>query len=87
MRPTGPSAGGWSGAWPSALGQGIPGGLILGGGYLWSKLNLFAAVVLRSLINAIPGMALIRSSIGREHSLKANQTCIMMPMSEHSRDE
>ncbi len=64
LNPNWPSAGDWGAAWLAALGQGIPGGLILGGMYLWSRQNLFASVVLHSLINAIPGMAMIRFSVG-----------------------
>jgi membrane protease YdiL (CAAX protease family) len=64
LNPNWPSAGDWGAAWQAALGQGIPGGLILGGVYLWSKQNLFSAVVLHSLINSIPGMAMIRFSVG-----------------------
>jgi membrane protease YdiL (CAAX protease family) len=64
LNPNWPSAGDWGAAWLAALGQGIPGGLILGGMYLWSRQNLFASVVLHSLINAIPVMAMIRFSVG-----------------------
>ncbi|HSM16976.1 MAG TPA: type II CAAX endopeptidase family protein [Gemmatimonadales bacterium] len=64
LNPNWPSAGDWTAAWQAALGQGIPGGLILGGVYLWSRHNLFATIVLHSLINAIPGMAMIRFSVG-----------------------
>lgn len=59
LNPAWPSAGDWGAAWMAALGQGIPGGLILGGVYLLSGRNLVAAVVLHSLINAFPAMGML----------------------------
>ena len=64
LNPNWPSAGDWTAAWQAALGQGIPGGLILGAVYLWSRHNLFATIVLHSLINAVPGLAMIRFAVG-----------------------
>lgn len=59
LNPAWPSAGDWGAAWMAALGQGIPGGLILGGVFLLSGRNLVAAVLLHSLINAFPAMGLL----------------------------
>lgn len=54
------SAGDWGAAWTAALAEGVPGGLILGALYVGSRGNLFACVVLHSLINAAPVMTMIR---------------------------
>jgi membrane protease YdiL (CAAX protease family) len=62
FNPNWPSAGDWGAAWGSALGQGVPGGLVLGGVYLYSRKNLLACIILHSLINAFPGMGMIRFS-------------------------
>ena len=60
FNPNWPSSGDWGAAWMSALGQGIPGGLILGGLYLYSRKNLAACIVLHSLINSFPAIGLIK---------------------------
>ncbi|MGD2070132.1 MAG: CPBP family intramembrane metalloprotease [Gemmatimonadota bacterium] len=60
FNPMWPSAGDWGAAWAAALGQGIPGGLLLGGLYLYSGRNLLAPVVLHSLIGAFPAMGVLR---------------------------
>ena len=60
LNPNWPSAGDWSAAWTAALGQGIPGGLILGFIYVYSGRNLLASIVTHSLINALPAMSMIR---------------------------
>jgi membrane protease YdiL (CAAX protease family) len=60
FNPNWPSAGDWGAAWSSALGQGIPGGLILGGLYLYTKRNLVACILLHALTNAFPVMGMIR---------------------------
>ncbi len=62
FNPNWPSAGNWGAAWGSALGQGIPGGLVLGGVYLYSRKNLLASIILHALINSFPAMGMIRFS-------------------------
>lgn len=64
FNPMWPSAGDWGAAWASALGQGIPGGLLLGGLYLYSGRNLVAPVVLHALIGAFPAMGVLRFGAG-----------------------
>ena len=60
FNPAWPSAGDWGAAWISAMGQGVPGGLLLGTLYLVSRRNVLACAVLHSLINALPAMTMIR---------------------------
>lgn len=60
FNPNWPSAGDWGAAWAAALGQGIPGGLVLGGLFLYSGRNLVACIVLHALVNAFPAMGLIK---------------------------
>jgi len=60
FNPNWPSAGDWGAAWTAALGQGIPGGLVLGGLFLYSRRNLVACIVLHALVNAFPAMGLIK---------------------------
>ena len=60
FNPNWPSAGDWGGAWMSALGQGIPGGLILGGLYLFSGRNLAACIILHALVDTFPAVGLIK---------------------------
>ncbi len=64
LNPQWPSYGEWGAAWGAALGNGIPGGLILGGLYVISRGNLLACVLLHSLINAAPAMTMIRFAGG-----------------------
>ncbi|MCK5650709.1 MAG: CPBP family intramembrane metalloprotease [Gemmatimonadetes bacterium] len=64
FNPAWPSAGDWGAAWISAMGQGVPGGLLLGTLYLVSRRNVLACAVLHSLINALPAMTMIRFSGG-----------------------
>ncbi len=64
LNPNWPSAGDFSAAFASAMGQGIAGGLVLGGLYLGSKRNLLPCVILHSSINAFPAMTLINSASG-----------------------
>lgn len=64
LNPSWPTTGDWSAAWGAALGQGIPGGLILGTLYLYSGRNLLAPVVLHALINAFPVMGMIHLGSG-----------------------
>jgi membrane protease YdiL (CAAX protease family) len=60
FNPNWPSAGDWGAAWASALGQGIPGGLILGGLYLYSRRNLLACILLHALVDTFPAVGLIK---------------------------
>lgn len=60
FNPNWPSSGDWGAAWMSALGQGIPGGLILGGLYLHSRKNLAACIILHALINTFPAIGLLK---------------------------
>ncbi|MEN8143450.1 MAG: CPBP family intramembrane glutamic endopeptidase [Gemmatimonadota bacterium] len=60
MNPRWPSAGDWGEAWAAALGNGVPGGLLLGTLYVLTGRNLLACVVLHSLINAVPAMTMMR---------------------------
>lgn len=55
-----PSYGDLGDAWIAALGNGVPGGLLLGALYVVSRGNLLACAVLHSLINASQAMTLIR---------------------------
>jgi membrane protease YdiL (CAAX protease family) len=60
LNPAWPSAGDWSAAWAAALGQGIPGGLVLGVVYLMAGRNLLAPVIVHACINAFPATTMIR---------------------------
>ncbi len=60
FNPNWPSAGDWSAAWVAALGNGVPGGLVLGALYVKSNRNLVACVVLHSMIGAFPAMTLLK---------------------------
>lgn len=60
LNPRWPSAGDWEASFAAALGQGIPGGLILGTVYYVSGRNLLAPIIVHTLINTLPAMALIR---------------------------
>jgi membrane protease YdiL (CAAX protease family) len=60
FNPNWPSAGDWGAAWSAALGQGIAGGLILGGLYLYARRNLLACIVLHALIDAFPAIGLLK---------------------------
>ncbi|MFC1660468.1 lysostaphin resistance A-like protein [Gemmatimonadota bacterium] len=60
FNPNWPSAGEWGAAWGAALVEGVPGGLVLGGLYLVSGRNLWACIILHALINAVPGMTMLR---------------------------
>lgn len=57
--PRWPSHGDWGEAWRAALGNGVPGGLVLGAVYVASRGNLLACVLLHSLINAAPVMTML----------------------------
>jgi membrane protease YdiL (CAAX protease family) len=59
-----PSAGDWGQAWVAAMGNGVPGGLVLGVLYVLTRGNTLACVLLHSLINAMPAMTMIKFSGG-----------------------
>lgn len=59
MNPRWPSYGDWGAAWMAAMGNGVPGGLVLGALYVMSRGNLLACVILHSLINAAPAMTIL----------------------------
>ncbi len=59
FNPQWPSHGDWGAAWGAALGNGVPGGLILGALYVVSRGNVLACIVLHSLINAAPAMTML----------------------------
>ena len=60
FNPFWPSAGDWSAAWVAALGNGVPGGLVLGTLYVKSNRNLVPCIVLHSMIGAFPAMTLLK---------------------------
>lgn len=60
FNPQWPSAGDWGAALGASLGEGIPGGLVLGGLYLFSRRNLLAPILLHTLVDTFPAMGLIR---------------------------
>lgn len=60
FNPHWPSAGDWGAALGASLGEGIPGGLVLGGLYLLSRRNLVAPILLHALVDTFPAMGLIR---------------------------
>jgi len=60
FNPHWPSAGDWSAAWVAALGNGVPGGLVLGTLYVKSNRNLVPCIVLHSMIGAFPAMTLLK---------------------------
>jgi len=62
FNPNWPSAGDWSAAWAAAMGNGVPGGLVLGTLYVKSNRNLVACVVLHSMIGAFPAMTMLQVS-------------------------
>lgn len=60
LHPSWPSHGDWGAAWVAALGQGVPGGLVLGALYVVSRGNVVACIVLHAFINAAPVMTMVR---------------------------
>jgi len=59
LNPNWPSAGHWGAAWGAAMGQGVPGGLILGGVYVASRRNVLACAVVHALINTLPALTMV----------------------------
>ena len=64
LNPNWPSHGDWSAAWASAMGQGVAGGLILGGLFLYTGRNLYAPILLHAAVNLLPGAVLLKFSVG-----------------------
>lgn len=64
LNPMWPSAGNWGAAWAAAMGNGVPGGVVLGALYVVCRRNLLPCIVLHSLINAAPAMTMLRLSGG-----------------------
>ncbi|MGD2111426.1 MAG: CPBP family intramembrane metalloprotease [Phycisphaerae bacterium] len=62
--PNWPSHGQWRSAIGFAFGQGIAGGAILGGVYIFSRSNLLACVLVHTLLNSLPAMTMIRFRLG-----------------------
>jgi membrane protease YdiL (CAAX protease family) len=64
LHPRWPSHGDWTEALVASLGQGIPGGLVLGGLFLYSGRNLVAPILLHAFINLLPASTLLKFSGG-----------------------
>jgi membrane protease YdiL (CAAX protease family) len=60
LNPSWPSAGDWGAAWLSAMGQGVPAGVLLGVLYVVSGRNLLACILMHTLLNAVPAMTMIK---------------------------
>lgn len=58
-----PSKGNWPDSLSMAFGQAIPIGLVLGTVFVLSRKNLFACVLLHSMINALPAMSLLKAKM------------------------
>jgi len=64
LNPNWPSAGDWSAALIASLGQGIAGGLILGGLFLYSGRNLYMPILLHAFVDLLPAAVLLKFSVG-----------------------
>ena len=64
LNPRWPSAGDLGAAFYSAMSQGVAGGLILGGLFLYSRKNLLAPMLLHASINLLPAAATIQINFG-----------------------
>lgn len=64
FNPRWPSAGDWGAALGAALGNGLFGGLVLGGLFLYTRKNLLMCIVLHALVDAFPAMTMIRFGDG-----------------------
>ena len=60
FNPNWPSAGNWGEAFSTGMVEGIFGGVVLGGLYLYTRGNLLVCIVLHALVDTFPGMALIK---------------------------
>lgn len=60
LNPNWPSHGDWGAAFASALGQGVPMGLILGAVYERTENNLLACILIHALFNSLPAMTMIK---------------------------
>jgi membrane protease YdiL (CAAX protease family) len=54
LNPMWPSSGDWGAAFSAALGQGIPGGLILGGLFIYARGNLVAPILVHAAVDLLP---------------------------------
>lgn len=64
LNPRWPSYGDPGAAWVAAFGNGLPGGLVLGGFYVWNRGCLPACIVLHSLVDTAPVMTQIHFGSG-----------------------
>lgn len=64
LNPAWPSAGDWGAAWSAALGQGIPGGLVLGGLFLYGRGNLLAPLLLHAFVDLLPAATMLQIRVG-----------------------
>jgi membrane protease YdiL (CAAX protease family) len=60
LNPNWPSYGNFAEALMTALGEGIPGGLLLGFVYIRTKNNLVASVLVHTMINWLPAMTMLK---------------------------
>lgn len=64
LNPQWPSHGDWSAAWLASLGQGIPGGLILGGLFLYARRNLYLPILLHAGVDLLPVALMLKVRTG-----------------------
>jgi membrane protease YdiL (CAAX protease family) len=60
LNPRWPSAGDWGDAFAASLGQGIPGGLILGGLFLRGRKNLLGPIILHACVDLLPAATMLK---------------------------
>lgn len=60
FNPNWPSAGDWAAAFRMGMGEGLVGGLVLGGLFLHTGRNLVMCILLHALIDTFPAMTMIR---------------------------
>ena len=60
LNPMWPSSGDWGAAFSAALGQGIPGGLILGGLFIYARGNLVAPILVHAAVDLLPASTMIK---------------------------
>lgn len=64
LNPRWPSSGDWGEALVASFGQGVPGGLILGGLFLYTKRNLMAPLLLHVWVDLLPAATMIKFGEG-----------------------
>lgn len=64
LNPRWPSSGDWGDALVASFGQGVPGGLILGGLFLYSKRNLAAPLLFHACVDLLPAATMLRVNFG-----------------------